>query len=169
MSSLAKSPPKQLIDAPESSKPYAVRSNKRTGKNGGSLVSIGTEKIYFNPGRQVLIFCQKDLILLELRDLNLSKGGLRQNFGFGMSGKFLTLQCSKELPLLSGTSGIICGATNGTSTFNRSSLTGCERHSKFSVVRQLRSAGLGVFCTLCTIRFVSVICFTAVTKKSFIG
>jgi len=110
MSSLAKSPPKQLIDAPESSKPYTVRSNKRTGKNGrGSLVSIGTEQIYSNPSRQVQIFCQKDLILLELRDLNLSKRGLRQNFGFGISGKFLALQWSIELALLSGTSGIICG------------------------------------------------------------
>jgi len=49
------------------------------------------------------------LILLELRDLNLSNKGLIQNFGFEMSGKFLTLQCSKELALLSGTSGIIGG------------------------------------------------------------
>jgi len=49
------------------------------------------------------------LILLELRDLNLSKRGLRQNFGFGISGKFLALQWSIELALLSGTSGIICG------------------------------------------------------------
>jgi len=50
------------------------------------------------------MFCQKDLILLELRDLNLSKRGLRQNFGFGISGNILTLQCSKELALLSYTS-----------------------------------------------------------------
>jgi len=34
------------------------------------------------------MFCQKDLILLELGDLNLSKRGLRQNFGFGISQIF---------------------------------------------------------------------------------